>query len=252
MNKNGEIKEKEAKLQDKVSEFYEEIRYKKHYSKQWHDKNLNRMINLINADKLKKGKILDNGCGTGILGDFLPTHNITGSDISREMVAKAKRKLSTAIVADSEALPFSNDTFDVIFARSLLHHLPDPEKGIYEAYRIIKPGGQIVFQDTLLSIFSFLPRKFANWRGEHFNESHRNFSKKELVKIIEKKFVIDKILFSGYFAYLLGFPDVFDVSKYIPIKKIIIPLLYNLDKLIEKIPLVRNQSWGIIILAHKE
>lgn len=252
MQTNGEkFKEQEKKMQDKVSDFYEEIRYLKPLSKEWHKRNMEKMISLINAEKLR-GKILDNGCGIGILGDFLPQADLTGSDISPIMLAKAKNKIKKLALADSENLPFDNNYFEVVFTRSLLHHLPSPSQGVAECYRVLKPGGQIVFQDTLMSIFSYLPRKIANWQGEHFSETHKNFKRKEIIALVGEKFKIDKILFSGYLAYLLGFPDIFDIAKFIPAKKIFIPFLYWLDAIIEKIPLLKNQSWGIIILAHKE
>lgn len=246
-----EIKSRETAVQDKVSDFYEEQRYRLPYSKAWHDYNMKRMIDLIKSDNLN-GRILDNGCGIGILGDYLPGKNIVGSDISPEMLRKSEGKIKELVLADSEALPFADNSFDVIFARSLLHHLPNPEKGVAECYRTLKPGGQIVFQDTLMSIFSYVPRKIANWQGEHFSESHKNFRKKEIESLIAGKFKIDQVLFSGYAAYLLGFPDIADIAKFIPFKKYIIPLLYRFDELVEKIPGLRNQSWGIIISAHKE
>jgi ubiquinone/menaquinone biosynthesis C-methylase UbiE len=245
------IKDRETAVQDKVSDFYEEQRYCLPFSKQWHDRNMKRMIGCISPVNLA-GKILDNGCGIGILGDYLSGADIVGSDISGEMLKKAEGKIKELVLADSENLPFANNSFDVIFARSLLHHLPYPERGVDECYRTLKPGGQVVFQDTLMSIFSYLPRKIANWRGEHFSESHRNFRHQEIIDLVGEKFTIDKVMYSGYLAYLLGFPDIVDVSKFIPCKKITIPLLYWFDSVIEKIPLIKKQSWGIIIIGHKD
>lgn len=251
MGKEEEIKARETAVQDKVSDYYEEQRYRLPYSKQWHDWNMKRMLGLIEPEKLK-GKILDDGCGIGILGEYLPEADIVGSDISPEMLKKSAGRIKELILADSENLPFPDNSFDVIFARSLLHHLPHPEKGIAECRRVLKPGGQIVFQDTLMSVFSYIPRKIANWQGEHFSETHKNFRHQEIVGLVGKELKIEKIIYSGYFSYLLGFPDIFDVSRFIPFKKALIPMLYWLDSLVEKIPIIKKQSWGIIIAAHKE
>lgn len=250
MNTIVEIKNKEIAMQDKVSNFYDEERYLRPYSKEWHKQNIKKMVTLIDKDKLNR-KILDNGCGIGILGDYLPDRDITGSDISSEMLKKAKSRIKALVLADSEKLPFIDNTFDVIFARSLLHHLPNPQKGIDECFRVLRPGGQIVFQDTLMSIFSYIPRKIANWQGKHFSESHKNFRRQEILNLVGSKLKIEKVMFSGYAAYLLGFPDVFDIAKFIPAKKYFIPFLYILDCLIERIPVIHNQSWGIIILAKR-
>jgi SAM-dependent methyltransferase len=43
--------------------------------------------------------------------------------------------------ADASALPFEEGSFDAVIAMHMLYHLPDPEKGIAEMFRVLKPGG---------------------------------------------------------------------------------------------------------------
>ncbi|MDE0017808.1 MAG: methyltransferase domain-containing protein, partial [Candidatus Poribacteria bacterium] len=47
-------------------------------------------------------------------------------------------------VADVRSLPYPDDTFDVVVAVEVLEHIPDPEIGLAEAMRVLKPGGYAI------------------------------------------------------------------------------------------------------------
>lgn len=99
-------------------------------------------------DDLKGKKVLDIGCGTGrILGELrLFGADITAIDISEEMLGRVGRKypdVKTA-VADVEALPFEDDSFDVAVAAFLIVHLKDPQIAFEEVHRVLKSGGEFI------------------------------------------------------------------------------------------------------------
>ena len=48
------------------------------------------------------------------------------------------------IDADSGEIPFSDNCFDVIYSKSFLEHIRNPEVFLKEAYRVLKPGGLII------------------------------------------------------------------------------------------------------------
>jgi SAM-dependent methyltransferase len=48
-------------------------------------------------------------------------------------------------VCDAEALPFENNSFDVVFGHAVLHHIPDLPQAFREFRRVLKPGGLIAF-----------------------------------------------------------------------------------------------------------
>jgi SAM-dependent methyltransferase len=50
------------------------------------------------------------------------------------------------VKADLCALPFADDSFDVILCNHVLEHIPDDQKALSELYRVLKPGGWGVFQ----------------------------------------------------------------------------------------------------------
>lgn len=251
---NGKLKKtsNEIAVQDSVSEYYEELRYARSYAWAYQEWWTRKMLSLLHPENLK-GKILDNGCGTGVHAPLLGIEggDVVGLDISAGMLGKAKLRISKLLLGDAQRLPFKDQSFNVIFARSLLHHLPYPEKGLSEINRILKNNGEAVFSDTNCSFLSNLPRKLAG-KGEHFSDEHKNFNRNELLHIIETKLKIDRVCFFGYIAYpMIGFPDMIDLFKYVPFKNCLANFLIKLDELLSRLPVIQTQSWGIIIKASK-
>lgn len=240
--------DKEIMVQDQVSDYYENIRYLKEYSLIYQNFLFEKMLALIE----KKGLILDNGCGVGNIVKFLNTENVIGFDISKGMLKHAKNRMNIVVNGDSQRLPFKDGIFDVIICRSLLHHLPEPRKGIFEMSRVLKKGGEIVFLETVQSILSSIPRKLIS-HGKHFSDLHQNFEKNELISILDDEFSIEIKMHIGYIAYpILGFPDIIDFVRFLPFKNSITSFLIYIDEVISTIPIINIQSWGIIIKAQKK
>ena len=238
---------REIAVQDAVSEDYETIRYIKDYSRLYQNLWYDDMISLITP----KGLILDNGCGIGYLAEFLPTDNMVGFDISTGMLDKAKSRMNKLVRGDSQQLPFKDETFDVIFCRSLLHHLPDPCEGVYEMDRVLKKDGELIVSEPIQSVLSNIPRKLVKGGG-HFSEVHKDFKVRTLIEMLRERFVIEDVKYFGYLAYpVLGFPDVVDPLRYLPFKKGIASLLIHVDQHISRIPILKTQSWGITVKAAK-
>ncbi len=236
------ISKSELDVQNFASDFYEECRYQNKNSRFYHDWWNKKMYSLFS----RKGRILDNGCGTGILFEMFHEEkdNIVGIDISYNMLKYSKIKTNKLIMGDSQHLPFQNECFDLIIGRSLLHHLPKPIEGVKEMARVLKRGGEIVVVDTNYSLLSALPRYLAK-KGGHFSDEHKNMRTSQIVKMIGDFFKVDRIYYFGYLAYPMGFPDIIDVGKHFPCA--LMKILIKLDSFISNIPIIRTQSWGIMI-----
>jgi len=247
MNQDVSKQKEEIAVQDYVADFYEEERYKNPDSLAYHVWWAKKMLSFLNL----KSPILDNGCGNGFMAEFLKGYEVVGLDVSPRMVELARKRYSKVILGDSQNLPFDDSSFAIAINRSILHHLQDPEKGVSEVRRVLKSGGQAIFAETLLSPLSAIPRILLK-RGKHFSSSHRNFKEEELKGIVTRHFKIKKVYYFGYLAYsLLGFPDVVNIYKFIPFKKIITPALIKFDELISKIPLLNRICWCVMIVAEK-
>jgi ubiquinone/menaquinone biosynthesis C-methylase UbiE len=124
-----------------------------------------------------QGKILDIGTGPGRLLVKLHEQSvrlqITGLDVSSGMVAKARQNLeqnglSEQIIVQegsADALPFDENT---VVSTGSIHHWKQPEAGLNEISRILKPGGHAliyaIMSDTPKAVLRDARRKFGRFR----------------------------------------------------------------------------------------
>jgi ubiquinone/menaquinone biosynthesis C-methylase UbiE len=94
--------------------------------------------------------VLDVGCGTGTTDRLLMprARSLHGVDISEEMLIKARANVPSAEFTwyDGEKLPFVDNTFDVVMAICVLHHVPVSRrfKFVNEMVRVARSGGVVV------------------------------------------------------------------------------------------------------------
>lgn len=92
---------------------------------------------------------LDVGCGTGAFSELILSRwrpkSLTGIDPSPEQVAYVSKHLpgSQFQVADSAAMPFGDDAFDVVASALVIHFIPDRAKAFTEMKRVLSPGGRV-------------------------------------------------------------------------------------------------------------
>jgi ubiquinone/menaquinone biosynthesis C-methylase UbiE len=237
----------ELEVQNRVAACYEEIRYRDLHSKRYHEWWTRYMIGKVPF----RGRVLDNGCGTGILSDVWRDNSaeIIGIDISWEMLARAQRFCSRVVLGTCESLPFRSSCFDVVFCRGVLHHLRNAQLAVDEIARVLKPNGVAVFADTNRSLLTTIPRTIVS-HSSAFTRHHKNMSPHDFVRLLSKSFSIGNIEYFGFIAYVLfGFPDILHLSKYLPIKSAMVPAMIAFDSLIARMPILRTQAFGILVTA---
>lgn len=107
---------------------------------------------VLRLAKAPKGAaLLDIGCGTGRFALPLAEKlgfKVTGADLFKEMLEKAKEKDTNHIVTwevqDAQSLTYPDNTFDCVFMSHLLHHCDDPDKVLRECYRVLKKPGVVL------------------------------------------------------------------------------------------------------------
>lgn len=93
------------------------------------------------------GEVLEVGCGEGELAARMAVElgaNVVAIDRSARMVELARARGVDAQVADVQALPFADDSFDVAVAAWVLFHVPDVDRGLSELARVLRDGGRLV------------------------------------------------------------------------------------------------------------
>lgn len=96
---------------------------------------------------LKKGdKILEIGCGRGeVLAAFQKLGlDCRGLDLSDYSVDSLKEFNVKKNDVSREPLPFEAETFDVVYHKSLIEHLPSPENLMKETLRVLRAGGRVI------------------------------------------------------------------------------------------------------------
>jgi SAM-dependent methyltransferase len=100
------------------------------------------------------GRLLDVGCGTGVLAGRLADrgYEVVGVDPSEGMleIMRAQRPGVEAVQASGAALPLESDGFDLVLTVAALHHVAEPEavrKTLGEMTRVSKPSGRILIWD---------------------------------------------------------------------------------------------------------
>jgi ubiquinone/menaquinone biosynthesis C-methylase UbiE len=105
-------------------------------------------------------RILDVGCGPGILAAALAPHagEVVAYDLTQEMLGRARQRCREAglqtvrfCLGRAESLPFADGSFDVVVTRATLHHFPDPQLVVGEMTRVTMPRGKIVLADVVSS-----------------------------------------------------------------------------------------------------
>jgi ubiquinone/menaquinone biosynthesis C-methylase UbiE len=101
-------------------------------------------------------RVLEVGCGTGVLSRRLADRpgvgSVVGVGIAPSLLEKAA-ELAAGLdsvafqQADARSLPFEDDTFDVVVFDSTLTHVPGPERALAEAFRVLRPAGQLAVFD---------------------------------------------------------------------------------------------------------
>lgn len=200
-------------------------------------------------------------------------YQVIESDIAFGSVKKTKtiaekNNISNGYYAiiDAEILPFQNNTLDGIFMVAALHHLSNPEKAIEEIARVLKPNGHLLilrepasWQYTLLGpIFKLLRNRLRRKNKNEISladDEATGFSKKRLMFMLSKNFKNIELkpvhylgkCYDNFFILLSKFTN----RKY-EINSKTREVLQKLDKLIARIPMIKNLPWDWDIYCQKQ
>jgi len=105
-------------------------------------------------------RILEVGVGTGLsLPYFRRDAEVTGIDVSAEMLERARRRVArqhlaqvkSLLVMDAENLTFEDNAFDAVLALYVASVVPNPARFAAEMRRVCRPGGTIVIVNHFMS-----------------------------------------------------------------------------------------------------
>ncbi|NEO87019.1 MAG: class I SAM-dependent methyltransferase [Spirulina sp. SIO3F2] len=145
-------------------------------------------------------QILDVGSGTGTNLRLLKQMGFTqvkGLDFSDDAIQFCTQKgLGEVLKGDACALPFPDNTFDVVFATDIIEHIDDDDQAIAEIHRVLKSQGIVIIMVPAFQILWGLQDRIS-----HHKRRYRR--RQILLKIQAAGF---SIVESTFFNYLLFFP----------------------------------------------
>lgn len=132
----------------------------------------------------RPGRVLVSGAGTGLDLPLLPErHRYVALDFSPAMLRRAVPRGEGLevdfVVGDSMSLPFADESFDHVVLHLIVAVVPQPERCLAEAARVLKPGGKVIVFDKFLHprqraplrrLFNGITRRFATRMDVVFEE----------------------------------------------------------------------------------
>ncbi len=141
----------------------------------------------IQQDLSARARTLDLACGSGGFRELFPD-NYYGIDINPDYIeAAAKRYKGYFQVMNCQQLQFEDGKFDSVVTIATTHHLDDfaLQRTLFEALRVLRPGGKIHIIDAILP-----KNRFHIWKEIWFRCDRGNFPRRaeRLLKIIDPIF----------------------------------------------------------------
>jgi 2-polyprenyl-6-hydroxyphenyl methylase/3-demethylubiquinone-9 3-methyltransferase len=130
-----------------------------------HDINPLRTNFIDEQVQLAGKKVLDVGCGGGILSEAMTQRGaqVTAIDMGQANITTAKlHALESGLTIDYQVIPVEElaeqqpESFDVVTCLEMLEHVPDPVSIVNACYKLCKPGGQVIFSTLNRNPKSFL------------------------------------------------------------------------------------------------
>lgn len=110
------------------------------------DSRRRNLIGWIDEVLPRRATVLDAGCGLGLMTETLRSaeRRVVGLDLTPEMLAHARKRLSRGVNGDVYRMPFRSASFDAAVSIDVIQQLPEGRGLVAEMARVVRPGGHVL------------------------------------------------------------------------------------------------------------
>ncbi len=158
---------------------------------------INRYLTKPDSARKEKVKILDIGCGSGLMLNSLEQVGQTfGMDMSDEAISFSREIFNGKVEKGAlpDQLPYQESSFDLITALDVIEHIDNDVDSIKAIYSLLVPGGKCVFT---------VPAYMFLWSAhDEMNQHKRRYTLPELHrKLLQAGFTVEKISYYNTFLF---------------------------------------------------
>jgi len=236
-----------------TDDFFMEYYFRFPAAKSQYYGSIDKMLSMIER---RPEKILDMGCGGGVLLDQLkcfPQAVRCGIDISAEMIKLCQAKFKDIDFRTGSVYEtgFPDASFDLIVSRAVFQHLDYPEHFLSEAERLLTDNGRFILLLPIRSWMGALPRKLASSVLKKPAEVQGNeYSAADIIRLFSSTtMALRKIeYFGGPFYMLSGYGT--GIRFFIQNSQVW-KILTAIDNLVLRLPLIPPFGLNLIVAAEK-
>lgn len=169
-----------------------------------------RAIKMYHSNEINS--ILDIGAADGLMLSRIkkgfPKAECLGLDYSKDLIASNEDPTIKMICADAQHLPFEDNCFDIAIATAVIEHVPDPDKMLAEAHRVLEREGILILTT---------PDRFwehiATMVGHLKAEQHQTLMNLRELQNVFKKVGFEVLEAEKFMLSPIGMPFEFGVEK---------------------------------------
>lgn len=196
-------------------------------------------------------EILEVGCGSGYYTRELARlgARVTATEIAPSALAQARRNAGDVAefrIEDAQRLSFAPASFDKVLLSEVIEHVPEPERAVAEAARVLRPGGVLaVSTPSRLSPLNLAYGLKRRVRAYAFNEHLHEFTPGSFRRLLEPHLEVESIRFANF---LLAYP--LD-ELYLRLGSPALGVLRRLEQGLAGTPVLRRLGWTMVARARK-